>query len=71
MPGDTISPGMVLNNAASFFATHRILVSRLFGLAFLLLVLATESAHDGRALEPVLFLAGLVLVGIATVGRLW
>ena len=62
---------MILNDAASFFATHRILVSRLFGVAFLLLVLATESAHDGHALEPALFLAGLVLVGIATVGRLW
>ena len=40
-------------------------------LAFFLVVLATESAHEGALLSTVLFLAGLVLVGIATVGRLW
>lgn len=70
-PGDTICAGMLLHHAASFFATHRILVSRLFGAAFFLLVLVTGSAHDGHALEAILFLLGLVLVGIATVGRLW
>lgn len=34
-------------------------------------MLATESAHDGTLLAAVLFLTGLVLVAIATVGRLW
>jgi protein-S-isoprenylcysteine O-methyltransferase Ste14 len=54
-----------------WFATHRIAASRLFALAFLAVLLATESAHEGTLLEPVIFLAGLGLVGIATVGRLW
>ena len=40
-------------------------------LAFFLAVLATESAHEGTLLSTVLFLAGLALVGLATVGRLW
>ena len=53
------------------FASRRILVSRLFVLAFFLAVLATESAHEGNLLSTALFLAGLVLVGLATVGRLW
>jgi protein-S-isoprenylcysteine O-methyltransferase Ste14 len=63
--------GMFHQRAASFFGTHRILVSRLFGVAFFLIVLASESVHEGTVFEAVLFLAGLVLVGIATVGRLW
>ena len=54
-----------------WFATHRIAASRLFAIAFIATLLATESAHEGTFVEPVLFLLGLVLVGIATVGRLW
>lgn len=53
------------------FASRRILVSRLFVVAFFLAVLATESAHEGNLLSTALFLAGLALVGLATVGRLW
>lgn len=62
---------MFLQRAASIFATHRILVSRLFGIVFFLTVLSSESVHVGTVLEATLFLGGLVLVGIATVGRLW
>jgi len=62
---------MLFRRAVLFFATHRILVSRLFGITFFLTVLVCESAHAGSVLEATLFLAGLVLVGIATVGRLW
>lgn len=62
---------MLLQRSASFFATHRILVSRLFGIAFFLILLATESIHVGTVMEAALFLVGLVLVGLATVGRLW
>lgn len=54
-----------------YFATHRILVSRIFGLAFFLVVLAMEGAHEGSLLSTALFLLGLALVGVATVGRLW
>jgi len=52
-------------------ASHRILTSRVFALAFLLTVLLTESAQEGSPLADVLFLGGIVLVGVATVGRLW
>jgi protein-S-isoprenylcysteine O-methyltransferase Ste14 len=53
------------------FASRRILLSRMFVLAFFLAVLFTESAYEGNLLSTALFLAGLVLVGLATVGRLW
>lgn len=53
------------------FAGRRILFSRLFVLAFFLALLATESTHEGSLLSTALFLAGLALVGLATVGRLW
>jgi protein-S-isoprenylcysteine O-methyltransferase Ste14 len=60
-----------LSGLGRLFAGRRILGSRLFVLAFFLAVLATESAHEGTLLSTVLFLAGLTLVGLATVGRLW
>lgn len=56
---------------AQYFATHRLLVSRIFAIAFFLVVLAMESAHEGNLISTSLFLAGLLLVGVATVGRLW
>jgi protein-S-isoprenylcysteine O-methyltransferase Ste14 len=56
---------------ARFFATHRLMVSRVFALAFFIAVLANESVHEGNLISTALFLIGLVLVGIATVGRLW
>lgn len=56
---------------AQYFATHRLLVSRAFALAFFLVVLAMESAHEGNLVSTALFLVGLMLVGVATVGRLW
>jgi protein-S-isoprenylcysteine O-methyltransferase Ste14 len=60
-----------LSGPGRLFASRRILASRLFVLAFFLAVLATESAHEGTLLSTALFLAGLTLVGLATVGRLW
>ena len=56
---------------ARYFATHRLLVSRIFAVVFFLTVLAAESAHEGNLLSTLLFLVGLALVGAATVGRLW
>jgi protein-S-isoprenylcysteine O-methyltransferase Ste14 len=56
---------------AQYFAAHRLRVSRIFALAFFLVVLAMESAHEGSLVSTVLFLLGLLLVGVATVGRLW
>lgn len=56
---------------AEVVSSHRILVSRVFGIVFFLTVLVMESTHEGSIISAVLFLIGLVLVGIATVGRLW
>jgi len=44
----------------------RIFVLLLFGA-----MLVTESSHEGKLFADVLFLAGLILIGIATTGRLW
>lgn len=62
---------MLLQQLANLVSTRRILVSRIFGLLFLAVVLVTESAHKGGLVAASLFLGGLVLVGVATVGRLW
>lgn len=56
---------------AQYFATHRLAVSRAFALAFFLVVLAMEGAYEGSLVSTLVFLFGLVLVGVATVGRLW
>src|SRR5688572_6326058 len=53
------------------FALYRILISRIFGLVFLLLVIFTESAHQESLVSDFLFLLGLLLVSIGTAGRLW
>lgn len=54
----------------NFIASHRIAVSRLFAVSFFVMLVLTESAAEGMT-APLLFVTGLVLVGIATVGRLW
>jgi len=56
---------------ADVVASNRILVSRVFAVAFFLLLVVTESAEEGSIVSSLLFLIGLVLVGAATVGRLW
>lgn len=56
---------------ADVVASNRILVSRIFAIAFFLLLAVTESAEEGSLVSSLLFLTGLVLVGAATVGRLW
>lgn len=61
----------MLQQSADYFASHRLLVSRIFAVAFFLAVLAAESAHEDNLLSTALFLVGLALVGVATVGRLW
>lgn len=55
----------------AFLQHHRIAISRVFALVFFAIVLATTSAQEGSLVEPILFMSGLALVGIATVGRLW
>lgn len=61
----------MLARLADFVASNRILVSRIFAIAFFLLLVVTESAEEGSIVSSLLFLTGLVLVGAATVGRLW
>jgi protein-S-isoprenylcysteine O-methyltransferase Ste14 len=55
----------------SFFASHRIGMSRLFGLAAALVLPVSDSAWTGTFMDAVLFMIGVVLAGAATVGRLW
>ena len=57
--------------STSLVENHRILISRLFAAAFLAVVLVMESRHEGTLVAALLFLAGLALVGVATIGRLW
>lgn len=52
-------------------AAHRIAMSRIFVVGFFISLLVAEGAHEGSLIAPSLFLLGLVLVGVATVGRLW
>ena len=56
---------------ADAVSSHRILVSRTFGVAFFAVVLSMEGMHEGSLVSTALFMIGLMLVAIATVGRLW
>jgi protein-S-isoprenylcysteine O-methyltransferase Ste14 len=60
-----------LHVAIRFVQQHRILVSRMFVALFFVAVLLSEPALEGTLAATALFLAGLALVGVATVGRLW
>lgn len=62
---------LALRRLADVMSSHRILVSRSFGAAFFAVVLMMESGHEGSLVSTALFLIGLFLVAIATVGRLW
>lgn len=55
----------------AFFATHRIGMSRLFGIAAALVLVVSGSAWAHTFGDAVLFMIGVTLAGIATVGRLW
>src|SRR4051794_15646690 len=61
----------MLGTLATAAASHRILTSRIFVLAFLATVLLTGNAGQGSLLCAVMFCMGVFLVGAATVGRLW
>ncbi len=52
-------------------ATHRILISRLLVLAFILVLVLTRPLQAGRPAGALMLALGLVLVGICVVGRLW
>ena len=58
-------------SVSTYVENHRILVSRWFAIAFFGVVLSMGSRLEGTVVPSVLFIAGLALVGVATVGRLW
>jgi len=49
----------------------RILVSRIFGTLFVIVILFSESAIDNSIASDILFSIGLFLIALRTVGRLW
>lgn len=55
----------------SIIRKWRIFVSRFFIAGIVVLVLISESRWEGSLWGASFFLAGAVLIGIATVGRLW
>lgn len=55
----------------AFVARHRARVARLSSALLVILIAISTSAQEGGLVAPILFMAGLVLIGIATVGRLW
>ena len=61
----------MLEYLGTVISSHRMLISRIFAIAFFFTVLVMESVHEDSMVSAFLFLIGLVLVGIATVGRLW
>lgn len=57
-------------NFLDYAAHNRIVFARVFGAAFVVALLLTAPAH-GRLFSSVMMAIGLVLVSLATVGRLW
>jgi protein-S-isoprenylcysteine O-methyltransferase Ste14 len=56
---------------STFIAQNRIAISRLFWIGALIALLLTEKMFADRLIGNLLPMAGLVLIGIAMVGRLW
>jgi len=56
---------------ARLFSQHRITVSRVFGIAFVVALLATGSVWQGTLVGRAMFLVGIVLAAIGMVGRIW
>jgi protein-S-isoprenylcysteine O-methyltransferase Ste14 len=56
---------------STFVAENRITISRLFWISGLIALLLTEKMFADRLIGHLLPMAGLVLIGIAMVGRLW
>lgn len=56
---------------STFVAQNRISLSRLFCISGLIALLLTEKMFADRLVGNLLSMAGLVLIGIAMVGRLW
>jgi hypothetical protein len=56
---------------STFIAQNRITISRLFCIGALIALLWTDKMFADRLIGNLLPMVGLVLIGIARVGRLW
>ena len=56
---------------SELLASHRILLSRLFAILFFLILIFSRNKFEEYLISDLLFLFGLILIGIATTGRLW
>jgi protein-S-isoprenylcysteine O-methyltransferase Ste14 len=56
---------------ARVFSQHRITVSRVFGIVFVVALLATGSVWQGTLVGRAMFLVGIVLAAVGMVGRIW
>jgi len=63
--------GAVMSPLARLFSQHRIKVSRVFGIAFVAILLTTGSLWQGTLTGRVLFLVGIVLAAVGMLGRVW
>ena len=57
--------------ARSFIEKKRKILTRLLGIVLVLVMLFSRSYWEAFIVSDIFFLFGIVLVGIATVGRLW
>jgi protein-S-isoprenylcysteine O-methyltransferase Ste14 len=55
----------------NLFSSGRIWLSRILSIALFLLLVFSESAHGQKLTGDVFFVIGLLLVGMAVIGRLW
>lgn len=61
----------MLDRLGKLVSLNRGFTSKLLGSAFIFTLLIMESTHDDTLFSGILSLVGLVLIGVATVGRLW
>lgn len=64
-------PSTIAVTVSDFVSSNRMRATRIFLLLFFAALLFTESKYEGSILSDALFLVGLVLIGLATAGRLW
>lgn len=61
----------MLTKLSDYFRTHRMFASRVVGWAGAAVLLVGETAWRHTWIETATFFAGVMLVGISTIGRLW
>ncbi len=56
---------------SNLIVSHRVQLTWIIAPGYLLLLLVTQSAHEGNLISALLFFCGLILVITATAGRMW